>query len=107
MVPTKWDAGARELLKIVLSAGSVKPAIVADPPLVDARLLKSGRGHVLPIANFNARIGEPVTLSLRISGTVSRVTSAYHGVLAAQLEGGRLKVTIPAIGYGDVLRLDP
>jgi hypothetical protein len=38
---------------------------------------------------------------------VGKVTSAYHGVLAVKKDAAEYVVTIPALGYGDVLRLDP
>jgi hypothetical protein len=104
-VPTAFDPGATALLQAVLTAASVEPEIVADPPLIDARLLKAPGGYVLPLANYHATVGQKVTLGVKIDAAVKKVVSAYHGELTAKREKDRLVFTIPALGYGDVLRL--
>jgi hypothetical protein len=106
-VPTAFDPGARALLEMVLKDAKVEPAVVAEPGLIDTRLLKSSQGYILPLANYNATVGGPVKLTVRVPGPVGKVTSAYHGVLAVKEEGGRVVLSLPALGYGDVLRLDP
>ncbi len=46
-----------------------------------------------------------MTLAVKIDAAVTKVVSAYHGELPAKREKDRLVFTIPALGYGDVLRL--
>ena len=75
--------------------------------MIDTRLLKGPKGFILPLANYNAKVGQPVKLVVRVPGRVGKVTSAYHGALAVREEEGRTVITLPALGYGDVLRLDP
>jgi hypothetical protein len=104
-VPTAFDPGARGLLQVFLRVADVEPEISAEPNLIDPRLLKAPAGYVLPIANYNATVGHKVTLSLKIDAAVKKVASAYHGELPAKREKDRLVFTIPALGYGDVLRL--
>jgi len=79
--------------------------LAANPPLVDMRLLKSPRGYILPIANYHDKV-QKVSLSLKVDGKITKVTSAYHGVLPAKMKEGRVEFVIPALGYGDVLRLE-
>jgi hypothetical protein len=105
-IPTAFNPGARSLLELVLRAAHVQPAIEATPALVDARLLKSPKGYILPIANYQNTVGQKATLRIRLREKVSKATSAYHGELAVKEEDGRIAVTIPALGYGDVLRLE-
>jgi hypothetical protein len=105
-VPTEFDDGARALVAEVLRAGGVEPTVQADPPLIDARLLKAPKGYVLPVANYHAKVGQKVTLTIRAGGPVKAVTSAYHGKLSFTRKDGAVVVTIPALGYGDVLRLE-
>jgi hypothetical protein len=62
---------------------------------------------VLPVANSTGKVGQPVRLAVKVGAKVGKVTSAYRRVLPAKEEDGRLVVTIPELGYGDVLRLDP
>jgi hypothetical protein len=106
-VPTNFDKGARALLEAVLRSAEVKPAIVASPERIDARLLRSAKGYVLPVANYHDKVGQKVTLTVRVGVPIKKVTSAYHGVLPAKNGKDSVVITIPALGYGDVLRLDP
>ena len=105
-IPTAFNPGARSLLELVLRAARVKPAIEASPALVDARLLKAPNGYILPLANYQNTVGQKVTLRIRVGDKISKVTSAYHGELAVKEDDGFLVITIPSLGYGDVLRLD-
>jgi hypothetical protein len=106
-VPTAFDKGAAALVRLVLKAGKVQPAIVAEPALIDARLLKAPKGFVLPLANYHDKVGQKVTLSVQVGTPIKKATSAYHGELAVKNEKGRVRITIPKLGYGDVLRLEP
>jgi hypothetical protein len=105
-IPTAFNTGARSLLALVLHAAHVQPTISAKPDLVDARLLKAPGGYILPIANYQKLVGDKVTLRIRIEDKISKATSAYHGELEMKEDNGRIVLTIPALGYGDVLRLD-
>jgi hypothetical protein len=105
-VPTAFDVGARALLAKVLESANVEPTVAAEPAFIDARLLQAPKGYVLPVANYQATVGQKVTLTVRIEGKIAKITSAYHGDLPFKQEKGRVMVTIPALGYGDVLRLD-
>jgi hypothetical protein len=105
-IPTDFNPGAKALLQLVLRAAHVQPLIEATPALVDARLLKSPSGYVLPLANYQDKVGQKVTLHIRLDAKISKVTSAYHGGLPVKEEKGRIVVTLPSLGYGDVLRLD-
>jgi hypothetical protein len=105
-IPTAFNAGARSLLQLVLHAAHVQPVLSATPELVDARLLKAPGGYILPIANYQNRVGEQVILRIRIGDKIAKVTSAYHGELPIKGDNGHIVLTIPALGYGDVLRLD-
>lgn len=105
-IPTAFNRGARSLLELVLHTAHVRPIIEATPPLIDARLLKSLGGYILPIANYQNKAGEKVTLRIRMSDKIAKITSAYHGELPIEEKNGRIVLTIPALEYGDVLRLD-
>jgi hypothetical protein len=107
VAPTSFDPAAKSVMELLLRAAHIQPAVEPTSTLVDARLLKSSGGFILPIANYNGEIGKEVTLRLRIGEKIRKVTSAYHGELATKVENDRLVVTIPSLGYGDVLRLDP
>jgi hypothetical protein len=105
-VPTNWDAGARALLAGVLESAGVKPAIIAAPELIDARLLEAPGGYVLPVANYHDKVGQKVTLSVRARRKVLKAISAYHGEIPVKYADGRATLTLPALGYGDMIRLE-
>jgi hypothetical protein len=105
-IPTEFDKGARSLVELVLRAAHVQATVEATPPLVDARLLKAPGGYILPLANYHDKVGQKVTLRILSGDKISKATSAYHRELPVTQENGRTVVTIPALEYGDVLRLD-
>src|SRR5205085_2076612 len=74
-VPTAFDKGARDLLAQVLKAAAVEPIIRAEPSLIDARLLRAPEGYLLPLANFHDKVGQKITLSIRVDGPVNKVVS--------------------------------
>jgi hypothetical protein len=104
-VPTAFDAGTRAVFQTVLQAAEAEPVVSAKPALIDARLLQAPGGYVVPLANYHARVGQKVTLTIRLAAPITRVVSAYHGELPVAKKKGKVVVTIPALGYGDVLRL--
>jgi hypothetical protein len=106
-VPTEFDPGAQALLEQVLQSAKVEPAIVAKPNRIDARLLRASQGYILPLANYQGSPGQKVTLSVQVDRPIRKVTSAVHGELKATMESGRVLFTLPGLGYGDVLRLEP
>ncbi len=73
---------------------------------MDARLLKASGGYVLPIANYQDKVGQKVTLRIRTKEKIGKATSAYHGDLPVTQEKGCVVLTLPSLGYGDVLRLE-
>ena len=106
-IPTAFDPGVKSLLALVLRAARVSPSIETTSSLVDARLLKAPDGYIVPIANYDCEVGQKVTLRIRMGEKITKATSAYHGELALKEDGECVVVTIPSLGYGDVLRLDP
>jgi hypothetical protein len=106
-VPVGYDPGVRRMLAAVLKRADVQPRIIASPPLIDARLVRSGKGFYLPVSNYHRDVDQPVSLTIRLDRPIKHVTSAYHGKLPHAQQDGAIHVTIPALGYGDMLRLAP
>ena len=84
---------------IVAKAGvraSVRPG---EGELLDARLLESPGGYIVPVANYNAKVGGKATLSIRTARPVTRVVSAHHGVLkTTKGDDGRVACRDPGVG---------
>jgi hypothetical protein len=106
-VPTRWDPGARALIAhAARKAGAAGTVTAAGDALLDARLLEAPAGYILPVANYSARVGGKVGLSVVTPRKVVRAVSAYHGELPLKKGAGRVEITLPSLGYGDVLRLE-
>lgn len=106
IVPTKFDAGADALLKNVLKAAAIEPLVSSDGGFIDARLIQGKSAYALPLANYNESVGKDVTVSVKLPAAPKSVTSSYRGKLEGKFENGRFTVTVPKLGYGDVLRFD-
>jgi len=104
--PTNFDKGAADVLALPLKAAKFEAPITNDLGLIDTRLLKAAKGYAMPMANYNTTIGQKVTFSIKLDGTVKKVTSSFRGVLPFAMKKGRLEFTIPALGYGDMVRID-
>lgn len=105
-VPANFDKGVTTLVKRLLTNAGVEPPIQTEDNLIDARLVKSGKTYILPVANYNEEIGQDVTFSLQVEGVVQEVISAYRGKLTATTVDGRLVFTLPQLGYGDLVRIN-
>jgi hypothetical protein len=106
IVPTKFDTGARALLETPLKECRFEPLVSTGGQLIDTRLIQATNGYFVPLANYEANVGQRVTVSIRLSEPIKKVTSSYCGNLSMKTEGGRVVVALPRLGYGDVLRLD-
>jgi hypothetical protein len=105
-VPVRFDAGAEALVLAPLAAVGLEPAVKTSPKRIDARLIETATGYVVPLANYEQRVGQAVQLSIAITGTPRKVESAYQGELRFDMRGGRLELTLPSLGYGDLIRID-
>lgn len=105
-VPTEFDGGVRQFLGAVLGGASVERPISVFAQRLDVRLLEAPGGYVVPIANYEEKVGQRATLAVRIGKKVTKATSAYHGELEVRAFEDAYHVIIPALGYGDVVRLD-
>src|SRR3569623_1307484 len=57
-IPTEWDAGAAALLAAVVEkSGATSHVRPGAGELLDARLLESPKGYIVPVANYAAKVG--------------------------------------------------
>ena len=105
-VPRAFDKGAATVVKLALDAAGIEPAIVSEPALLDARLLAAKGGYVLPIASYTGKASEKATLAVRVPEPIKKATSAYQGELEIVQGKGTVTLTLPALRYGDVVRLE-
>jgi len=119
VVPEHFDPAARALILRPLAIAEVAPQVaIIEGGNIDTRLIDGKSAYILPIANYNriplmlnnfdvlADGATSVVLSVRTERPVTKATSAYLGNLAIETVDGRTQITIPKLGYGDMIRLD-
>ncbi len=106
LVPTSFDPGARAILEMPLKVAGLETALGMDLPLVDARLIETSNGYILPLANYNAKVGQRLNPLLQHTGPVRKATSGNLGDLPVHEANGRWVITLKSLGYGDILRLE-
>jgi hypothetical protein len=108
-VPTEFNQAVTLLLGETLKQAGVKNPVEASDEkgggLFDFRLLEAPGGLIVPIANYEVKLGQKVTVKVHTTKKVTKASSAYHGELKAKAGDGVVEVTLP-LGYGDVVRLD-
>ncbi len=103
ITPSDFNAEARSW--ILGPAKEATPQIEAEGSFIDARLIKSSKGHAIPLANYSADVTRPVTLTIRGVPGIQTIISANHGELKLQREkDGSVRFQYPT-GCGDILRV--
>jgi hypothetical protein len=105
-VPANYDKGAMLAIASALTRAKVTNRIVSDRVTVDRRLIRTSKGYILALSNYQVKVGDPVTLTLPIDGDGWKATSAYHGVVPMRRERDYWMLTLPALGYGDMVRIE-
>jgi len=101
---TNFNADARAW--ILGPAKAATSSVEAEGGLIDARLLKSPKGHAVALANYSVDVNKPVTLTIRGVEGIRKITSANRGELKLQREkDGSVRLTYPP-GLGDILRIE-
>jgi hypothetical protein len=106
---TTYDAHAARLLNLPLAAAGVQPRVTTTPDYLDTRLIRGDGAFILPIANYNKPDDQPVTITIRPpvnSGTLVSVESAFCKQVPAKVANGAWIITLPKLGYGDMLRIN-
>lgn len=104
-VPHDFDPAIAALIEWPLQQAGLEPAVDTGHALIDTRLLAAGSDYVLPLANYELHVGQPVTISLRTAQPIRTAVSAHHGRLPVRQNQDRTIIVLPSLGYGDLLRL--
>tara|TARA_R110002111_G_scaffold144910_2_gene211212 strand:- start:1103 stop:4147 length:3045 start_codon:yes stop_codon:yes gene_type:complete len=94
--PWEFSAEVRAfILRPVLEAGLKKP-LTCSVPLVDAVVLKSEKGIVIPLANYTLDSLNHVEFNVQVDRPVARIESVHQGKIDFQSEPeGVVKFSIP------------
>ena len=82
-------------------------AVIAWTPAIVVDLFRAPKGYILPVANYQEKVGGKVTLTVALDVPIKKVMSAYLGELPVKQEKCRVVIELPTLGYGDLIRLDP
>ena len=105
---TNYDANAAKVMQLPFAGAGVN-AQITTPGYIDTRLIRGKGAFILPIANYNKPNNRPVTITVRPpagAGTLVSVESAFCKQVPAKTEGGAWIITLPKLGYGDMLRIN-
>ncbi|MFQ3652392.1 MAG: hypothetical protein SNJ75_18915, partial [Gemmataceae bacterium] len=100
-IPTNWD---RNVLKLLDAFVNAPPLLKTSPQWIDARLLRTPKGYLLPLASYTGQERERVTLDIAIKAKSAR--SAFAGDLKIEPTERGIRVIVPELRYGDILRLE-
>lgn len=93
--PWHFSEPIRSLLVNPVLQAKVKLPLTCSVPLVDAVLMESDNGLVLPLANYTLQPIQSCTFSLKTTQSIARVKSVYHGDLNFYRDGSLLTFTVP------------
>jgi len=105
---TTYDEFAARVIGMPLAAAGVQPQITT-PGYIDTRLIRGNGAFFLPLANYNKPTDGTVTITIHPpadAGTLVSVESAFCKQVPAKVENGAWVITLPKLGYGDMLRIN-
>ena len=94
--PWNFSAEIRDLILRPVREASISPPLTCSVPLVDAILLRSEKGFVIPLSNFTLQPQDEVTFTVRTDREIARVESVRHGDLVFESEEkGIVRFSLP------------
>lgn len=100
----KWPEAPRRIVAWALQQAGVTPVVSTDVPVVEASLLRGGKGAVVLLANFTYQPIPSLTVTIRGAGNVSSARSVEHGDIALGRIDGGVQVQLP-LDWTDILVL--
>ena len=94
-LPTAFSPEIRALFDLPLRLAGVTKPVECSEPLVDASILESDRGIVIPLANFSGRPIKRIRVTLRDVGEPRRIYTTERGDLRPQRRADGIVVEFP------------
>jgi hypothetical protein len=104
-LPTAFSAEVRSLFDLPLRLAKLTKPVECSEPLVDASIVESDKGIVIPLANFTGKPIKHLRVTLRDVGEPRRIRTTQQGELKARRGADGLVVEFP-IGLTDFLVLE-
>ena len=105
-LPALYDPGAMAVVAEALKAASISPEVWVADQLIDARVLASEKGLIIPLANYGKARTERTEVTLRLPRKVTKATSAWAGPVPLRQEGDATVVVLPSLGVADIIRVE-
>jgi beta-galactosidase GanA len=93
--PWKYPEAVRDVITMPLQEPYVERPLKCSVPLVDAVLMKSSGGLVIPLANYTLQPLEEVKLEVRVAKQIERIESVHHGQLTFKSTGSTIEFFLP------------
>lgn len=106
---TTYDIDAAHFILHPLRVAGVTPRINTQPGYIDTRLIRQGKVFFLSMANYNEKVDQPVRLRITPpsdAGEPTKATSAFNGNVTIESDKTIWIVSLPKLGYGDIVRID-
>ena len=75
----KYPAGIRELIIKPVLENNINIPLTCNTPLVDAVLMESQEGYVIPLSNYTLQPIDNISLNIKTTKDISSVESARQG----------------------------
>lgn len=102
--PWAYPSAIRNILIAPVLDAVIELPLKCSEPLVDAVLMESSKGLVIPLSNYTLQPLREITLSVRTSKKVSHVKSVHKGNLDFNANGSAISFSLP-LQETDVVRI--
>ncbi|MEO6848174.1 MAG: hypothetical protein ABI254_13020, partial [Chthoniobacterales bacterium] len=94
--PWDYPAAVRDLIAAPVRASDAHLPIKCDTPLVDAVLMESNKGAVIPLSNYTMQPLSKITLTATTPKKVKKIESIHHGDIPFTRKGpNEVKFSLP------------
>lgn len=93
--PWKYPKDIRDLIIKPVLENNVNIPLTCNTPLVDAVLMESSEGYVIPLSNYTLQPLSSITLNLKTSKKISRIETARQGVINYSVSNNSINFSLP------------
>lgn len=93
--PWEYPQAVRDVITMPVQESSAEMPLTCSIPLVDAVLMESTGGLVIPLANYTLQPLEEVKLEVKVAKQIERIESVHHGQLTFKATGSTIEFFLP------------
>jgi len=95
--PWQYPSEVRDVIASSALQSKADTPVLCSVPLVDAVCMETGKGIVVPLANYTLQPISSLSLAVEAKKKVSRVESVHHGNLVFKQKDGRVTFSLPLL----------